>query len=317
MKMILKVTLLAVTVSSLVSLDWVYAASFKSSQLKNNSNKSFGQNQNSVQKKVIMSADQVTLEDIEQPQNEFHASAAVARNTSLYDHQDGSKQDSFDFLLVPILKMPFGTLLSKIAYSRDLHDDQPEASDWVDLPVNFSLKPNRWEWSPPYILTFTPSITAVIPINQKTIKRDELQTSLSVGGSVGIIPDSIAAEKDGSFSLKVGVTAGQNFYAYSTDINGAVLNKYSSNQTINLGYTYKQITASFEFINKSRWTFEDNSKSSFDHTEEIEYAFNDHFAMAIGHNNTGTTLKPNGSESNVDLVDENASTVYLSMTAGF
>ena len=222
-----------------------------------------------------------------------------------------------DYLIIPRLKTSFGSFKAIIGYSQDLRDKSPEASGFSDIPISFSLKANKWNWSAPYILTLTPYTSVILPVSESTIKKDQLQTAISAGLSFGIIPDGIAPQNDGAWSLAIGVSLGQYIHAYSTDINGKILNIYSSNQSINLGYSYQNFNVTVEYINKSRMSYEGNTKNSFEHTEEIGYSINEYTSIGLGHTNAGSALKSNASDSNYSLVNENDSTVYISMGLAF
>lgn len=307
MKKTLKVTLLVVPVMALVSMfnAVALAASVKPNQ-------------------VVMKADQLESEKSQQADPQFNFDFQVSRNTSLYDHQDGSRSDGIDYLAVPQIKFDFGSVKAKIIYSQNLRDDTGHtydgtvsASDWGDVAVTLSKIPYKWMWSYPYMITLTPFVTGVIPASQNSLKRDELQTAGSVGVSFGIIPDGVAPLKDGAWSLALGVTAGRNLHAYDTGITGQVLNKYSSNQTFNLSYNYKDFTFALEFINKSRWTYQGNTKSAFEHSQEIGYNINENFNIAVGHTNAGNALKANGVDSNLELINENDSSVYATLGISF
>lgn len=267
--------------------------------------------------KVVMKAEQLSKESEIPPEIELGTEVLISRSTTLYDHQDGTRKDSMDYLFVPSLKTSFGSLKAKIIYSQDLRDDSATASDWGDIPVTWALIPNKWRWSPPYVISITPFFSAVIPASQNSLVRDELKTAVSAGASFGIIPDGIAPTRDGTWSLAIAISAGQNIHSYSTDINGTVLNKYSSNQILNLSYIYKRASFSLEYINKSRWTYEGNAKNSFEHSEEIGFAVTDHFSTAIGHSNAGTALRANALDSNLDFINENDSLVYLALGLSF
>ncbi len=274
--------------------------------------------------RVVMRADQVEKAIEPETEPEFSGAAQVSRSLSLYDHQDGTRTEDMEYLFAPQLKTSIGSFSTKIVYDQNLRDDSGHtydgkinASDWGDVPITYALIPNKWRWSYPYIITLTPFFTAVIPASQNSLKRDQLKSSVSAGVSFAIIPDGIAPVRDGAWSLAIAVNGGQNIHSYSTDINGKVLNKYLSNQTLNLGYTYKSISFSIEFINKTRWTYEGNVKSAFVHTEEIGYAVTEHIALAIGHTNTGSALKANALDSNLDFINENDSAIYGSLGLSF
>ena len=274
--------------------------------------------------KVVMRADDVEKAIQPEVAPVISGDVQISRSASLYDHQDGSRSDDMEYLFLPQLKTSIGAFKAKIIYAQNLRDDtghiydgKVNATDWGDVAVTYSLIPNKWRWSYPYMITLTPFATAVIPASQNSLKRDDLKTSLSAGLSFAIIPDGVSPSRDGNWSLAVGISGGQNIHAYSTDVNGKVLNKYLSNQTLNLGYAYKAVSFMVEFINKTRWTYEGNVKSAFVHSEEIGFAINEHVGLAIGHSNTGSALKANALDSNLDFINENDSSIYGSLSLSF
>jgi len=314
MKITNAVTFLAVTVLSLVSS--FYTTAFAAGASSNTLKKAQVLNQN----QTVLSADRVEKFEETQPMD-FAIMATVSRSTSLVDFKDGSRHDGMDYMLIPAFKMKYGQVSAKIAYSQNLRDTETssakEDSDFADIPFTFAFNPYNWKWSPPYIVAITPTITMVAPVSQQSTQKDQLQTAVIGGISFAIIPDGIAPKKDGAFNLALGVTAGRSFHPYEEDINGTVLNKYSSNQTVNLGYTYKNFSIGTEYIHKTRWTYQGNVRDAFELSEEIGYAINDHFTAAIGHTNGGSGLKEDGTESNFRVVNENDSTVYVQMGVSF
>lgn len=311
MKKTTGVTFLAVTVLSLVS------AVFNTAQAASNLKKA----QTYTTNKAVMSADQPEKdEEIKEP-SAFSAAFIASRSTSLNDFNDGTRKDGMDYQFIPGAKTYFGSFSAKIAYSQNLHGEQTasvkENSDWADIPFTFAFNPYKWLWAPPYIVTVTPTITAVLPMSQLSVKRDELQTAVVGGVSLAITPDGLAPKRDGAWNLAIGVTAGRSFHPYEENINGDVLNKYSSNQTLNAGYTYKSYSISTEYIHKTRWTYQNNVRDAFELSEELGYEINDHFSVALGHTNAGSGLKEDGSESNFKVINENDSTVYVQMGVSF
>ena len=271
--------------------------------------------QTAITNKVVVSADQIIPE--EKSVLEFSGGLSVSRSTLLIDFGDGSRKDSMYYLFAPALKTKYGSFSSRLAFLQDLRDQSPEKSDFFDVPVSFAFNSTQWAWSYPYILTFTPTLSSVIPISQTSIKKDQLQTAFVGGISFAIIPDGVAPKKDGAWNLAMGITAGRIIHAYEQDINGAVLNKYLSNQTLNLGYTYKDFSISNQYIHMSRFTYQGSTKDSFYLSQDIGYSINDNFSLGIGHSNSGNTLKVNGTESNISLINENDSTVYGEIAVSF
>lgn len=299
LNLVKKVTLLAVVVSMFAS---VLLAS-----------NSFAASVNTSSNKNVMSADQLAKEE-EEKSTSFSASLDMSRSASLYDHQDGSRSDSLDFRLILGAGFPIGHSLSMVVdYSNDLNDPENTAAGLVDPSLKYSFKSTDWAWSAPYVLTFRPSISTVVPVTKRSVKRDQLQGVLSGGVAFGIKPDGVY-NSDGVWSLMIGLTAGRNFHAYEEDINGKVLNKYSSNQTLDIGYDIAGFSFSVSYLHRSRWTYQGNIRESFVLGQEIAYGLNDNFSVNVGHSNEGSMIKANGYESNLDVVDENNSSVYLGLT---
>ncbi len=236
----------------------------------------------------------------------------ISRSTSLVDFQDGSRSDSMDYTLKPAVKLSFGSFSSEITYSQNLRDEStPTENDFADIPIRFSFNPTKLNLATDYNSRIGYSITVVAPVSKNSTRRDQLQTAASAGLSFAMDP------LDGQGpSVLTAVSLGRNFHTYEEDINGKVLNQYSSNQTLSLGYGLSDWSLSWAFINRSRLTYQNNTKSAFEMTEELGYSINDHFALALGHTNSGATLKPDGTDSNIELFNENSSVVYgtLSMT---
>lgn len=242
----------------------------------------------------------------------FSVGFDVTRSTSLVDHQDGTRSDAMDYSLKPAVKLSFGSLSSEIAYTQNLRDEStPTENDFSDIPIKFSFIPTKLNLINDYNSRIGYSLTSLVPVSKNSTQRDQLQTALSAGLSFVMEP------VDGQgFSFSTAVSLGRNIHAYEEDINGNVLNEYSSNQSVIVGYGISDFSLSASFINRSRLTYQSNTKSAFEITEELGYTLNDHFALALGHSNSGATLKPNGTDSNIELINENSSVVYgtLSMT---
>lgn len=242
------------------------------------------------------------------PASAFHFSLSVSRSTNLVDYQDGSRGDSIDYSFNPSMKTSFGRFATSVAYSQNLRDQYSStASDWSDVPLIFSFKPKTFIWLERNA-KLQYSITAVVPVSQYSVKKDQLQTALS-----GKISFSLMPSDGNGFGIITGVSLGRSFHSYEEDINGSVLNQYSSNQNAGISYSFNDWSFSADFVNRTRWTYKNSVKSSFEISEEIGYSINPNFSTAIGHTNAGATLKANGADSNIDLYNENTSIVYATL----
>jgi len=242
----------------------------------------------------------------------FGISAVLSRSTSLVDFKDGSRSDGMDIQVTPSVGFSSGKLSAVFGYSQNLRDEYSETeNDFADVPLSWSFKSTPLNWFEDFDSKITYSTTAVAPVSKLSTKRDQLQTAIS--GKIGFS----LTPKDEGFSVAAGITAGRNFHAYETDINGNVLNQYSSNQTLSVGYGIGSWSLGVDYIHRTRWTYRGNIKTSFGLSEELGYSVNDNFALAIGHSNEGPTLRPNGTDSNIDFFNENSSVIYGSLSLSY
>lgn len=246
----------------------------------------------------------------------FGMMASISRSTSMVDFEDGTRSDSMDYLFRPSGRFSTGTLSLSIGYTQDLRDDSETASDWSDASLTWAFKPIPFGSTQPSSrktqnARINYSVSALIPVSKNSRIRDQLQGALS--GAVGFSVTPI----DNGFSYGARVTAGRNFHPYSENINGSVLNQYSSNQGVNVGYTYGNWDLSVSFTNMTRWTYQGNTRSVFDLSEELSYAVNQSFSLAVGHTNSGSNLRPNGMDSNISLFNENSSIIYGTLSATY
>lgn len=262
--------------------------------------------------KNTMSADRILKE--EESRYKFGASVNASRSTSLYDHQDGTRSDSMDYRFIAFLAMPYGKITTIVDYTEDLRDPENTAAGLYDPIIQYGFKSTDWAWSAPYVLTFAPNVSLVVPATKRSIKRDQLNTAISTGISFGIKPDGIY-KSDGTWSVIFGLSAGQNFHMYEEDINGKVLNKYSSNQSLNIGYSISDWDFSLSYVHRSRWTYQNNIRESYALSQYIGYSLTENFGLSMGHSNEGPAIKANGYESNLNVIDENNSVVYFGVNA--
>lgn len=237
----------------------------------------------------------------------YNISMSVTRSTNLIDFQDGSRSDTLDYSISPSLKTSYGSFATSITYSQNLRDQYSRtASDWGDVPLSFSFKPTTFKLLERNA-KLSYSITAVLPLSQYSVKKDQLRTAISGRIGFALMPDG------NGFGYSAGISLGRSIHSYEEDINGSVLNQYSSNQTLAISYGLDDWSFSVDFANRTRLTYRNSVKSTFDISEEVSYSVNRNIQLAVGHTNAGSTLKPNGTDSNIDLYNENNSSVYASL----
>ena len=261
-----------------------------------------------------ISADQLEAED-EIP-SRFSISADLSQSRNLVDFQDGSREDSTELLIVPSYKTKLGKFSAKIQYAQNQKNSEDILNGFADALLTYTYPPIDWDWSPPYIIFISPGFTMVAPISKVSQKQTELQTSAIFNFNLGIKPDQLL-KSEHAWSFLLGLTAGRNFHPFEEDINGAVLNKYSSNQSLTISYSYSDWSLTLDLVNRSRWTYKDNVKQSFITNQEIGYDINSNLAISVGHTNEASAQKADGMNSNLNIIDEKTSTVFATVGVKF
>lgn len=242
----------------------------------------------------------------------FHFDVSVTRSTNLIDFQDGTRNDSLDYGFTPTMVTSFGTFITSISYSQNLRDKYSNtASDWGDIPIIFAFPSSAWKWSDRTV-KLSYSLTGIVPVSKYSVVKDQLQTALS--GKIGL---SLSPSDGQGFGASMGLSLGRNFHAYEEDINGNNLTQYSSNQSLGINYLNGDWSFSVAFNNHTGVTYKNSVKSGFSINEDLGYLINDNISCSIGHTNAGSTLRANGTDSNIDLYNENNSTVYGTLALSY
>ena len=234
-------------------------------------------------------------------------SVTAARSTSLYDFQDGTRKDSLDTSLkVDLNFWPYpSSLRISTGYSRDLHNDQ--ASDVTDTAISL-----RRTYAVGDTLTLVPSITGIAPTSKQSHTAENSNGALRFGAGLNHTSQKLIGWEVGG-----ALSGGQNFNQYETSVGGTVLSKYVFSQSLSTSYTYKRVGLSVEFVHKNGWSYQGALTESFEHTEELGFEITKMFSVAIGHTNGGSVLKPDGQNSNLNVINENSSMVYGALTMSF
>ncbi|MGE5086973.1 MAG: hypothetical protein ACM3MG_11775 [Bacillota bacterium] len=233
----------------------------------------------------------------------------ASRSTNLYDFQDGTRQDGMDYIArVNINLTKIHLIRIDGGYTQSMTN--PEMSDWNDTSISFRKNPTLISW--PVLLGY--SVGGVIPTSKDSYKRQNSIASATTSLTAAINPSVL---KPG-VSVTGILSFAKNFHEYETDINGKVLNQYTSSQILSLSYEWPaRISISANLVHRNALTYQNNIRESFEISEELGYDINKRFSVALGHSNSGNALKPNGVDSNIQVMDENSSVIYASGTMTF
>lgn len=233
----------------------------------------------------------------------------MSRSTSLYDFQDGSRTDGLDYEGRLSIKISSKySLLFIGGYSQNLKNS--EGDDFSDTAVIASRAATEMG----KLLLMGYGISSILPTSKDTYKNKGLLGSIGTSLNLKLNPDRLI----NGLGISGSVSIGRNFHEFETALDGKVNTQYSSKQSLALEYDLGAgFSLSGSFIHRNTWSYQNVMRDSFESSEELGYQFNPTFAIAVGHANSGATLKPNGTDSNVQLINENTSLVYASTTVMF
>jgi hypothetical protein len=233
----------------------------------------------------------------------------LSRSSSLYDFNDGSRRDGMDYMAMLNFKINEKyTLRAQGGYSQDLK--YSEAADFSDISINISRSPSKMGKS----ILMGYRLGAGVPTSKDSHSRQSLLTSLTTGINLAIDPERLlpGLEISGSMGL------GRNIHQYETALDGRVNTQSSAIQAVAVSYGLESgLSISGNFSYRSTWSYQGVMRNSFEMTQEIGYQINKNLALSIGHSNSGSALKPNGSEYNIEAFDDNNSIAYASTTLLF
>jgi len=233
----------------------------------------------------------------------------LSRSSSLYDFNDGSRRDGMDYMAMLNFKINEKyTLRAQGGYSQDLK--YSEAADFSDISINISRSPSKMGKS----ILMGYRLGAGVPTSKDSHSRQNLLTSLTTGINLAIDPERLLPGLEISGSMGFG----RNIHQYETALDGRVNTQYSAIQAVAVSYGLESgLSISGNFSYRSTWSYQGVMRNSFEMTQEIGYQINKNLALSIGHLNSGSALKPNGSEYNIEAFDDNNSIAYASTTLLF
>jgi hypothetical protein len=238
----------------------------------------------------------------------FTSTVRVLRVSSLYDLNNGEKFDSVEYNLGFKYALTRGSLSSQLGYSQNLNNDQSSAMS--DSNLTFTDKSYSVFGRPKVAnMTWVPSATLIIPISEQSREVEQLHTATIAGVGFALLADAGSSWSGLGSELKL--TLGKNFHQFETDKNGVILNNISSNQSLGLFYSINGWSFSLGYAHRIRWPYAGEAKQSFELSQDVTYSSRSKWSVSLGHTNSGASLKPNGQDSNVALIDEEGSAIYL------
>lgn len=247
-----------------------------------------------------------TPEEAKKETSAFHILLNATTSSNMY--AEGSQREMATELLInPSYKLAEKmTLSSKGVLSRDNNtsEDTQEGNSSIS---NVSL---TLGFQGPVVgpeLKTTYAFSGIAPTNETSRKRDRLKGAAAVAGGIKGTWKRLTAG--------YGISLQRNFHEFNINAAGQANVEYSLTQTLSQEIDLSSgWSLSFEEMYRQGRTYRNFQRQTYGFGADINYEITKQWAANVGWANEGAALKPNGTESNVELYDENTSTIHIGIT---
>jgi hypothetical protein len=235
----------------------------------------------------------------------YFGAVALNYSQSLIDHQDGQKRSyNSGMLSAGGRVLPAWVLSGRLGFQQDLKDGENKSNGVTDLGIAFKNRRRELtDW-----LDGQWTLTASYPLSETSTKVQEFKGALGTRYQFSLSDEVLARGLD--LSLTLG--GSRSFHQFDTDKSGRTLTQYSIREGFDAGYGYRRWSFSLSFLHIHQISYQSNVSQAFEHTEEIGYMIMPRtWKIAAGHTNSGSWLKANETDSNLELFNENDSMAYF------
>ncbi len=160
-------------------------------------------------------------------------------------------------------------------------------------------------WNMNYNKNWNYNLGAIWPTNPDSAVKETMQLGLTSGIAFNIYNNTIT---------KIGFDFSYTkfFHKFKTNNLGDGNTSYKTSSGLKLNYQWNQIIGGIQGHLFNYWNYDNDQKNFFSLDTSVGF-LTKKYNLFIGLNNGGSTLKPNGQDSNIGLYDENQSEIYLSL----
>ncbi len=154
------------------------------------------------------------------------------------------------------------------------------------------------------------SISTVVPMSKNSVKRDRLQTSISLANGVKYI--------NNYFSIGYTLSVAQNFHEFTQNAEGSPNIQNRLTQSVDLAVPItEKISVSTSGAYRIGRTYQNSTRYGFIFDLDANYEIVKSLDLNIGTSNEGNALKKNGIDSNISIYDENSSVSRAGLTYSY
>lgn len=230
----------------------------------------------------------------------------LVRHNDETDYNDVSYSLGLRYVLTDLYSTSLRTSLSQAMKDGDKTDFGRTSLGFSRSAFNFSS------------MTLGPSISFAVPLSQQQKDRESLKTSVTLAGQLGVQLSKNKRSFLSRVDLGAGLSATRNIHKYETTTTGSINTQYSSVQSLSASYNFTdKLSVGLSGSHINNWSYNGKMRDAFEFSQEIGYAPLKALSLAVGHSNGGSTLRADGYASNIEILNENTSTIYGSASYSF
>jgi hypothetical protein len=228
-------------------------------------------------------------------------------SSSLHRLDDPNHAASADLWLIPSFKLSRKfTLMATLAVSKDLKGEQRTLLNRTDLGLLWGgtrLNP---------FMHLTVGSGLRLPFSTDIRARDSLLTGARLAPRLNLNFSRLGLETVSAFVETSGTL---NFHEFQTATSGRPNNRFVLGQTASATWAPGEVfssTTTFGWSNA--WTYMGFRNTTFQLDQQFGFQMTPQLGIALGVGNSGSPLRPNGTESAVSLIDPENSQAYCTVS---
>jgi hypothetical protein len=241
---------------------------------------------------------------ISTPARSFGLTAVMQATSSLHRFDDPAHNGLLEYVVDPSIKLG-----SDLKLTGRLILDQSLTGNRETLLQNGSLTLRHSGAQLTSFIRLSPAVGVGLPLSKRAFRQESLILGTNAGARM-----ILDGGKTG-FTAMIDVTGSRSIHQFETATTGQSNTSWGISNRFLVEYAFfRKLALSADFVRTARVTYAGHFVNQFDFTQELSYQAWPLLAFAIGHNNSGATLKANQLDSNVAIFNENSSAVYASVT---
>ncbi len=230
-------------------------------------------------------------------------SSQLSFSTPAYQEEGIEPQNDLELLFLPSYKINQDYTVSlRTEYGEDLKNRSKSEINLARLSLGYRAVELQPFWK------LAPSVRYAIPVKQADREEGNYNGSLSIA-SVLSLDSERALQPD--WSLSLGAVLTKNFFVYDTDVSGASTISQSAAMSIDVSKRFGLWSVNLVGGYSYASTFSGDYKQIFEITEEVSYNLSTQWSALLGHTNSASPFLADGISSNLQIVDETSSRLYV------